>query len=99
MLVYSVTAGPPVDADVAARELTVAIAGIAGIAGTPVTFAGNATDLGEVKAEQGSEVVLSLVDIDDAGNRSEAATVTFTATDTIPPARPGEFGVSLVREE
>jgi len=96
MLVYSVTAGPPVDADVAARELTVAIAGIAG---TPVTFAGNATDLGEVKAEQGSEVVLSLVDIDDAGNRSEAATVTFTATDTIPPARPGEFGVSLVREE
>lgn len=95
-LVYSISAGPPVDADVVSRELTVSIAGAAG---TPATFTGTATDLGEVKAEQGAEVILSLVDIDDAGNRSEAAVVTFTATDTIPPAKPGEFGVSLVREE
>lgn len=96
MLVYSVSAGPPVDADVVSRELTVSIAGAAG---TPATFSGTATDLGEVKADHGAEVILSLVDIDDAGNRSEAAVVTFTATDTIPPSKPGEFGVSLVREE
>jgi hypothetical protein len=96
MLVYSVSAGPPVDADVVSRELTVVIAGVAG---TPATFGGNATDLGEIKAGQGDEVTLSLVDVDDAGNRSQAAVVTFQATDTIPPATPGEFGVSLIREE
>ena len=96
MLVYSIAAGPPVDADVVARELTVLVNG-SQVA--QQTLTGSATDLGEVRAVHGDAVVLLLVDIDDAGNRSEAARVEFAAADTIPPARPGEFGVTLLREE
>lgn len=95
-LVYSVTAGAPVDADVTSRELTVAVNGemVA-----ERILSGNATDLGEVTVPQGGIVLLTLVDVDDAGNRSQPATVEFTAADTIPPAQPGSFGVTLVREE
>jgi hypothetical protein len=93
-LVYSVSAGAPVDHDVVSREFTVAY----GDATSGKTFDGTATDFGEIVVPQDSEVTLTLVDIDDAGNRSEPAVVTFTALDTIPPAKPGEFGVTLLRE-
>lgn len=96
-LIYTVTAGAPVDRDVVARELTVIVNGEA--SGEPRTYPGSATDLGEVRVEQDANVVLALVDVDDAGNRSQPATVEFTATDTIPPAQPGAFGVQLVREQ
>ncbi|NBW12301.1 MAG: hypothetical protein EBR82_30145 [Caulobacteraceae bacterium] len=96
MLIYSVSAAPPVDGDVVQRQLTV---DIAGEVPTVLTFAGDATNLGEVRADQGATVTLSLVDVDDAGNPSEPAVVEFVATDTIPPAAPGQFGVTLVREE
>lgn len=95
-LVYSVAAGLPVDADVTARELTIVVNGER--LSEPVSFAGDAIDLGEIKVEQNAVVLLTLVDIDDAGNRSQPATFEFTATDTIAPAQPGSFGVSLVRE-
>jgi len=95
-LVYSVSAGPAVDADVTGRQLTVVVNGeVLSI----VELAGSATDLGEVKVEQNSNVTLSLVDLDDAGNRSQPAVLDFVATDTIPPAQPGSFGVTLAREE
>lgn len=96
-LVYSVSAGAPVDADVTVRELLVTVNGEQ--LGEPVMFNGSATSLGEVRVEQNSVVSLTLVDIDDAGNRSQPATIEFTATDTIPPAQPGSFGVTLAREE
>lgn len=95
-LVYSVTAGPPVDADVTSRELTVVVNGETL---STTSLNGSATDLGEVKVAQDAVVMLSLVDIDDAGNRSKPATTEFEARDTIPPAQPGQFGVTLVREE
>jgi hypothetical protein len=98
-LVYTVTAGKPGAADVVSRELSVVVNGVA--LGEPVSFAGDVTSLGEVKVEQGAEVTLSLVDIDDATpqNRSQPAVVTFVAVDTIAPPKPGEFGVTLAREE
>jgi hypothetical protein len=95
-LVYSVSAGPAVDADVTGRQLTVVVNGE--VLST-VELAGSATDLGEVKVEQNANVTLSLVDVDDAGNRSQPAVLDFVATDTIPPAQPGSFGVTLAREE
>lgn len=95
-LVYSVTAGAPVDGDVVSRELTTVVGGE--VVSTKF-FAGSDVLLGEVSVPQDSAVVLTLVDIDDAGNRSQAAVVEFTATDSIAPAQPGSFGVSLVREE
>lgn len=95
-LVYSVSAGSAVDADVITRELTVVVNGEQVAQNT---FSGSETALGEVVAPQGGNVMLTLVDIDDAGNRSQPATVEFVAVDTIQPAQPGSFGVTLVREE
>jgi hypothetical protein len=95
-LVYTVTAAPVVDADVVARRLTVTIDGEPG---ETADFPADTTSFVEsVTVPQDSNVVLTLVDIDDAGNASEPAVVEFVATDTIPPAKPGEFGVTLVRE-
>lgn len=95
-LVYAVTAGAPVDGDVVSRELTVVVGGE--VVST-TAFGGGDTSLGEISVPQDAAVTLTLVDIDDAGNRSQPAVVEFAATDTIAPAQPGSFGVSLVREE
>lgn len=95
-LVYSVTAAPSFDADVVTRQLAVTINGEA--SGMPVNFPPEATSFGEIVVPQDAQVVVTLVDIDDAGNVSEPAVLEFTAIDTIAPARPGEFGVTLVRE-
>jgi hypothetical protein len=97
MLVYGVSAGPAVDPDVVARRLSITVNGET--ISTPVEFAADSTALGEVRAPQGATVVLSLVDVDDAGNVSEPAVVEFTANDTIPPTIPGGLGVALLREE
>jgi hypothetical protein len=95
VLTYVVSAGPVVDHDVVARELSAVVDGVA----QPVAvFPGTATELGSVTVPQNASVVLVLVDIDDAGNRSAPATVEFVAVDTIPPAQPGSFGVTLVAE-
>lgn len=95
VLTYQVSVGPVVDHDVVSRELSCVID-----AGEPVvsSFPGSTTDLGLVSAPQGASVILALVDIDDAGNRSDAATLEFVAADTLPPAAPGSFGVTLVGE-
>jgi len=93
-LVYSVSAGPVVDADVVARRLTVTVDGVVDSSDFPA----DAVSFGEVTVPQGANVVLALVDVDDAGNSSEPAVVEFVATDTIPPVKPGEFGVNLIRE-
>jgi hypothetical protein len=96
VLTYRVSVNAPVDADVVSRELTVTVNGVES---TVVTAAGTATDLGSVDVPQDSKVVLSLVDIDDAGNKSAPATVEFTALDTLAPAQPGGFNVTLVSEK
>ena len=95
VLTYQVSVGPAVDHDVVSRELSCVID-----AGEPVvsSFPGSTIDLGLVSAPQGASVILALVDIDDAGNRSDAATLEFVAADTLPPASPGSFGVTLVGE-
>lgn len=96
MLIYAVTAAPPTATDVVSRELTVEVNGEAlAVNALP----GDATELGEFAFEQGAKVVLTLIDVDDAGNHSQPAVLEFVAEDTIPPAQPGGFGVTLVREE
>jgi hypothetical protein len=96
VLTYNVSVNAPVDGDVVSRELTVTVNGVES---TVVTAAGNATNLGSVDVPQDALVVLSLVDVDDAGNKSEPATVEFTAVDTLAPAQPGGFNVTLVSEK
>lgn len=93
-LVYLVTAGAPVDHDVVNRVLTVTVGGVS----ETTTVSGDTTNFGEITVPQDVEVTLTLVDVDDAGNKSEPAEVTFVSADTIPPAKPGEFGVTIVRE-
>jgi len=98
VLVYKVSVGPVVDKDVVERQLVVAVNGV----GSPdefVVFSADSTDLGEIRAKQNDKVLLTLVDVDDAGNRSEPAVLEFVASDTLPPAQPGAFGVTLVAEE
>ena len=96
MLIYSVNAAAPADADVVERRLTISVAGA-----EPVvkTFSGSEISLGEIAVPQDATATLSLVDVDDAGNPSEPAVFEFVAADTLAPAQPGQFGVTLVREE
>ena len=96
MLIYSVTAAPVVDADVVARRLSVTVNGEVR---ETADYAPETTNFGELGFDDNESVVLTLVDVDDAANVSEPASFEFVATDSIPPAKPGEFGVTLVREE
>jgi hypothetical protein len=98
VLVYKVSVGPVVDADVVERQLAVVVDGLEQPESRKV-FPASATDLGEIRVPQDASVELSLVDVDDAGNRSEPAVFEFVAVDTLPPAAPGAFGVTLVAEE
>lgn len=95
-LIYSVTAGSVVDADVVGRKLSVVVNGEdRGVTEYPA----DTTSFSELSFMDNDSVVLTLVDVDDAGNVSSPAVAEFVALDTIPPAKPGEFGVTLVREE
>lgn len=94
-LVYSLSCDAPVDSDVVERRLTVVTNGRVGPA---TVFPKDTVDFGEFTFAQGEEVIISLVDVDDAGNQSPPATLEFFATDTLPPATPGGFSVSLLRE-
>lgn len=96
-LTYNVSVGPVVDADVVSRELSVYVDGEETARETRV-YPADAIGLGSVSVPQNAAVVLKLVDIDDAGNRSEPAVLEFTATDTIAPSAPGDLGVTLVNE-
>ncbi len=97
VLVYKVSVGPVVDKDVVERQLVVAVNGVE--VDETTTFSADSTDLGEIRVKQDDKVLLTLVDVDDAGNRSEPAVFEFVAVDTLPPAQPGAFGVTLVAEE
>jgi len=95
VLTYVVSAASPVDGDVVSRVLTVSVNGVEQGSST---FAGTAVDFGTVTVPQEADVKLTLVDVDDAGNASLPAEYYFVAVDTVAPAVPGSFGVTLVGE-
>lgn len=95
LLTYQVTVGAPVDHDVVSRQLTIVVDGVS--EGTKF-FDGFATDLGVVEVPQDAQVVLSVMDVDDAGNYSEPATIEFVASDTLRPSAPSAVNVVLVSE-
>lgn len=97
VLTYSVSAAAPVDGDVVSRLFTLVVNGEdQGTAELPATAA---EGLSIFSVPQDAEVVLTLVDVDDAGNKSEPCVLTFTAMDTISPPSPTTLGVTLLREE
>jgi hypothetical protein len=95
VLTYTVTAGPVVDADVTKRTVTVVVNGEQQ---SSSDYPADTTKFADLVVSQGDNVVMTLVDIDDASNPSAPAVVEFVAADTIPPAQPGGFGVTLVGE-
>lgn len=95
MLVYKLILPPPGAPDVVTRELAVFKNG-----GAEPHAILSVVDGQEITFDQGDVVTLRLVDIDDAGNRSEPSPpFDFVATDTIAPPAPGAPGVELLREE
>ncbi len=91
MLNYSIVLPAPSAADVTTRTLTVngVPQEITDLTQTEVAgYSGNDNDL----------VSVSLVDTDDAGNASPERAQTFTLTDTISPAQPGELGLIVTSE-
>ena len=94
-LTYEIVVGSPAAVDVVSRELTVVVDGVYN---DPVAYAADTLSFGQVTVPQDSEVIVSVVDVDDAGNRSEPATLVFTALDVVPPPAPGGVSVVLVGE-
>ena len=93
-LIYEIGLASSVSTDVVKRVLKVTVDGkeseVEVAAGTEKVL------LDPVK--DGADVTVALKDVDDAGNSSEWATVSFVAKDTLPPSTPGAPTVTLVQE-
>lgn len=78
------------DTDVVKRELTVQIADL-----PPAveTLDADAVESANYSGPQDAPVHLSLTDVDDAGNRSEASVLDAALVDVFPPAKPGELSL------
>jgi hypothetical protein len=96
VLIYQINLPQPGATDVVKRELTIATPD------QPDSVMELAPDLLAVEGQKGpqdAKIKLTLVDIDDAGNRSEPRIQEFTLTDTIAPPEPGEIGIAVTGEE
>jgi len=94
-IMFRVVLPAPSAADVVTRELTVDINGTVQV----LTLAVEDTNPLEFSGDQGAQVSVSLVDIDDFGNRSEAASMMpQQLADNFAPPAPGDLGFELVGE-
>lgn len=93
-LIYEVGLASSVSPDVVKRVLSVTVDGVESV--TEVDTAATKFLLDPVK--EGANVTVALKDVDDAGNSSEWASVSFVAKDTLPPETPGAPTVTLVEE-
>ena len=93
-LIYEVGLASSVSPDVVKRVLNVTVDGVESV--TEVDAAATKFLLDPVK--EGANVTVALKDVDDAGNSSEWASVSFVAKDTLPPETPGAPTVVLVDE-
>ena len=78
------------DSDVVNRELSVQVGDLPPDVRVLLPDAVEATDY---SGPQDAPVRLSLTDIDDAGNRSEASTLDVVLADVFAPAKPGELAI------
>ena len=95
LITYRVSAGAPVSGDVVSRLVTVVVDDVTQ---GSTAYGASVVDFGNITVPQDSSVTVFLVDVDDAGNKSEPASISFVAVDTLPPAQPGFLGVTLVGE-
>jgi hypothetical protein len=96
MLNFKLVLPAPSAQDVVTREVTVQIAGQEP---TVDTLPGEALEMIGLSGNDGDTVSGSLVDIDDAGNRSESRNFDFVLADTIAPPQPGEVSLIVTSEE
>lgn len=80
--------------DVVSRELTVDIGGQTQV----LELDADQTEVPSLVGLQGDKVVLSLVDVDDAGLRSEASVIEAVLEDTFAPPKPGVLGFEVTGE-
>lgn len=83
----------PGAADVTTRELTITVSG----QDTPIVqkLAGVAKESDQAIFDKDAELSVTLVDIDDSGNRSPAsAAFVYKVIDDIAPPAPGQLGVA-----
>lgn len=83
-------------ADVVSRELSLSINGAEA---QVASLSADASKSAEMTGEQGATVTGTLVDIDDAGNRSLPREFSFTLADTIAPPQPGDVGLEVTSEQ
>jgi hypothetical protein len=94
-ILFRVVLPAPSAADVVTRELTVDINGTVQV----LTLAVEDSNPLEFSGDQGAQVSVSLVDIDDFGNRSAAtSTMPQQLADNFAPPAPGDLGFELVGE-
>jgi hypothetical protein len=97
-MLYAVIGLPgPSASDVVTQELTIQVGDA-----TPVTTAYAAADTVSAEFEAGAAgtvVKATLVDVDGSDNRSEPREEVFTVTDTIAPPTPGEFTLTVTRQD
>lgn len=81
--------------DVSFREVTLIIND-----GTPDirNLAADALELNALEGPQDATVSVSLVDVDDKGNRSIPSTASLLLTDNVAPPQPGEIGLEITGE-
>lgn len=95
MLKFVLVLPAPGAPDVVVREVKFSV----GDQAFDLTLAGDLLETPEMSGNDNDQVVGTLVDVDDAGNKSEAREFTFTLVDTLAPPQPGELGFKITGEE
>lgn len=93
-LIYEVGLSGSSSPDVVKRLLKVSVDGLETVA--EVDTISTKFQLAPIKDD--ANVTVSIKDVDDAGNESDWASVSFVAKDTLPPDAPGAPSITLVRE-
>jgi len=95
MLQFKLVLPAPTVSDVVSRELSVKVGEAEAVVKTVDAVT---TEVDGFEGADNAAVAVSLIDVDDAGNRSPAREQTFTLADTIAPPQPGEIGLAVVSE-
>lgn len=95
MLKFIIVLPTPGASDVVSRELNFKIG-----SGDPqtITLGGAALGTDELEGQDNDLIEGALVDIDDAGNRSEPRLFELILVDTIAPPQPGDVGLLVTAE-
>lgn len=95
-ILFNVILPPKAAPDVIEREVVIKIDDVE----TQFNIPGDQTLIEAYEGDQGALVTVSLIDIDDAGNRSPASvSPVITLVDTIAPPQPGQIGLEIFDEK